>query len=90
MAFAVARVLLGFAIRFFVIAPGRIERGQNRNAPVALNLTPAAQTLHATLDVADMHADKPALETRPVGAVRSRARDPRRAGAVLSGQDLAE
>jgi hypothetical protein len=50
-------VLLGFANRFFMVAPGRIERGQNRIMPVALNVTPAAQTLHATLEVADMHAD---------------------------------
>src|ERR1700753_3278660 len=50
-------VLLAFAVRFFVVTPGRIERAQNRIVPVALNITPAAQALHATLDVADMHAD---------------------------------
>lgn len=50
-------VLLGFAVRFFVVMPGRIDRGQNRIAPVALNVKAAGQGLHATLDVADMHAD---------------------------------
>ncbi len=54
---AVAIVLLGLAVRFFMVAPGRIERGQNRIVPIALNVRPAAQALHATLDVADMHAD---------------------------------
>jgi len=47
-------VLLG---GFLMAAPARIERGQNKIAPVALDVTPAAQALHATLDVADMHAD---------------------------------
>src|SRR5262245_25419052 len=47
-------VLLG---GFLMVAPGRIERGQNKIASVALDITPAAQALHATLDVADMHAD---------------------------------
>src|SRR6201992_1735906 len=50
-------VLLAFAVRFFVVTPGRIERAQNRIVPVALNVSPAAQPLHATLDVADMHSD---------------------------------
>jgi microsomal dipeptidase-like Zn-dependent dipeptidase len=37
--------------------PAAIERGQNRIVPVPLNVTDAARALHATLDVADMHAD---------------------------------
>jgi len=47
-------VLLG---GFLMVAPGRIERGQNKIEPVELDVTPAAKGLHATLDVADMHAD---------------------------------
>src|SRR5262245_27410908 len=53
----VAIVPLALAIRFLVVTPGQIERAQNRIVPVALNITPAARALHATLDVADMHAD---------------------------------
>jgi membrane dipeptidase len=53
----VAAALVIAAIRFFAITPGRIDRAQNRVVPVALNITPAAQALQATLDVADMHAD---------------------------------
>jgi len=45
------------AILFFVTAPGIIERGMNTVAPVPLRITPRAQALHATLQVADMHAD---------------------------------
>jgi len=45
------------AIRIFVITPGGIDRAQNRVVPVQLGITPAAQALQATLDVADMHAD---------------------------------
>jgi microsomal dipeptidase-like Zn-dependent dipeptidase len=45
------------AVAFFLVAPGRVERSQNRIAPQALNITPAALALHGTLDVADMHAD---------------------------------
>jgi membrane dipeptidase len=45
------------AARFFAITPGRIDRAQNKVVPVQLGITPAAQDLHATLDVADMHAD---------------------------------
>ncbi|MEY9186187.1 membrane dipeptidase [Bradyrhizobium sp. USDA 326] len=50
-------MVFGLVVRFFMVAPGRIEQGQNRIVPVASNVTPAAQALHATLDVADMHAD---------------------------------
>ncbi len=53
----VAVAAIGLAVRFFLVAPGRIERSLNRIVPVALNVTPAALTLQATLDVADMHAD---------------------------------
>src|SRR6202000_2527780 len=50
-------VLLGRAIWFFMVTPGRIERGQNKVVAIASEVPPAAQDLHATLDVADMHAD---------------------------------
>ena len=50
-------VILAVATRFFVVTPDRIERSQNKVGPVALGITPAAQALHATLDIADMHAD---------------------------------
>lgn len=41
----------------FALTPADIERGQNKVVPVPLGITPAAQALQATLDVADMHAD---------------------------------
>jgi membrane dipeptidase len=44
-------------IVYFTTTPGKIDRSQNKVMPVALNITPAAQALQATLDVADMHAD---------------------------------
>ena len=49
--------LIVVAIRFFAVTPGRTESSQNRIVPVPLGITPAAQELQATLDVADMHAD---------------------------------
>ncbi len=49
--------LIIVATRFFAITPGRIDRSQNKVVSVLLRITPAAQTLQATLDVADMHAD---------------------------------
>src|SRR5580692_2331149 len=52
-----AIVLIIAAIRFFAVTPGKIERAQNRVVPVPLGITPAAEALQATLDVADMHAD---------------------------------
>jgi membrane dipeptidase len=52
-----AIVLIIAAIRFFAVTPGEIERAQNRVVPVPLGITPAAEALQATLDVADMHAD---------------------------------
>jgi membrane dipeptidase len=54
---SVVIALIVVAIGFFAIAPGKIERAQNKVVPVPLNITPAAQKLQATLDVADMHAD---------------------------------
>ena len=45
------------AIAFFTLAPGIVERGMNKVEPVALKITPRARALHATLQVADMHAD---------------------------------
>ncbi|MCC8958074.1 dipeptidase [Bradyrhizobium sp. Pear77] len=53
----VAAVLFASAVRFFVVTPERIDRGQNKVQRVAVDITPAAQALQATLDVADMHAD---------------------------------
>jgi membrane dipeptidase len=53
----VVAVLIVDRVRFFVTAPGNIERSQNRIEPVPLGITQAAQALQATLDVADMHAD---------------------------------
>ncbi|WP_375775672.1 dipeptidase [Bradyrhizobium sp. ma5] len=53
----VVAVLFASAVRFFVVTPERIDRGQNNVQRVALEITPAAQALQATLDVADMHAD---------------------------------
>lgn len=56
LALAAAALVIA-AARFFAVTPGRIDRALNRVVPVALNITPAAQALQATLDVADMHAD---------------------------------
>jgi microsomal dipeptidase-like Zn-dependent dipeptidase len=53
----VVATLIIAAVRFFAITPGKIERSQNKVVPAPLSLTPAAQALQATLDVADMHAD---------------------------------
>lgn len=50
-------VLIAAAVRFFTVVPERIDRAQNRVQRVALDITPAATALQATLDVADMHAD---------------------------------
>src|ERR1043165_6527261 len=50
------RVVIG-AAAVFAETPADIERSQNRIVPVPLNVTPAAQALQATLDVADLHAD---------------------------------
>ncbi len=53
----VVAVLIAGGVRFFVIAPGAIDRSQNKVVRVPLGITPAAQALQATLDVADMHAE---------------------------------
>jgi len=53
----VAAALIIVGAGFFAIAPGRIDRSQNQVVAVALDITPAAQALQSTLDVADMHAD---------------------------------
>ena len=60
----IRKLLLGFlgllvvgAIAFFVFAPGIVERGMNKVEPVPLKVTDRARALHATLQVADMHAD---------------------------------
>jgi membrane dipeptidase len=52
-----ATCLIIAAVRYFAITPGGIDRARNRIVPVPLGITPAAQALQATLDVADMHAD---------------------------------
>ena len=50
-------LLLLAAIAFFALAPGYVENSMNKVAPVALKITPRARALHATLQIADMHAD---------------------------------
>lgn len=50
-------LILIAAITFFTLAPAMIERSMNKVEPVALKITPRARALHATLQVADMHAD---------------------------------
>ncbi len=55
-AIAMVSVVIGITA-VFAITPADIERSQNKVVPVPLNITPAARALHATLDVADMHAD---------------------------------
>ncbi|WP_010544257.1 dipeptidase [Sphingomonas elodea] len=51
-------VLLLAAIGFFGIAPGLVEAGMNRVVPAPLpQVTPATRVLHASLQIADMHAD---------------------------------
>ncbi|MEG3143607.1 dipeptidase [Sphingomonas sp. RT2P30] len=60
----IRKLLLGFlglvvigAIAFFILAPGIVERGMNKVEAVPLKVTDRAKALHATLQVADMHAD---------------------------------
>jgi microsomal dipeptidase-like Zn-dependent dipeptidase len=56
--FAIAVIVVIAATSgFFAIMPARIERSLNRIVPVPLEVTPAARSLHATLEVADLHAD---------------------------------
>ncbi|MDY7524705.1 dipeptidase [Sphingomonas sp. 10B4] len=49
-------IVLGL-IAFFALAPGIVERSMNKVEPVALAISPRARALHATLQIADMHAD---------------------------------
>lgn len=49
--------LLVLVAAFFALAPGIVERGMNKVVPVALGIAPRARGLHATLRIADMHAD---------------------------------
>lgn len=53
---ALALLVVG-AIAFFIFAPGMIERSMNKVVPVPLKISPRAEVLQRTLDVADMHAD---------------------------------
>ena len=50
-------LLILAATAFFLIAPGYVEKSMNKVVPVALKITPRARALHATLQIADMHAD---------------------------------
>ena len=51
-----ALILLAAAL-FFTLAPGIVERGMNKVVAIPLKITPRARALHATLQIADMHAD---------------------------------
>ena len=53
----IVALLFVVAIAFFIVAPGYVENSMNKIAPVALKVTPRARALHATLQIADMHAD---------------------------------
>jgi hypothetical protein len=90
-------VLIIAAIFYFTTTPGKIDQSQNRVKPVALNITPDAQKLQSTLDVADMHADSSVVEARPAGAVGSGAHRPAasdrralRAPGLLVGDQIAQ
>ncbi len=50
-------LILIAAILFFTLAPGIVERGMNQVVAVPLKISPRAQALNATLQIADMHAD---------------------------------
>lgn len=50
-------ILLALAAAFFLFAPGIVERGMNKVAPVAAPVSSRAEALHARLTIADMHAD---------------------------------
>jgi microsomal dipeptidase-like Zn-dependent dipeptidase len=61
---AMRKILLGglaliliAAILFFTLAPGIVERGMNQVVAIPLKISPRARALHATLQIADMHAD---------------------------------
>ena len=54
----VVGILLGFALLFFLLAPGVLERGMNRVQPAdEPEVTDAARALHQTLLVGDLHTD---------------------------------
>lgn len=60
IAIALAVIVVALIARqgyIYASVPAAIERGQNKIVAIPLNITPAAQALQATLDVADMHAD---------------------------------
>ena len=50
-------LILIAAIAFFTLAPAMIEKSMNKVEPVPLKIGPRARALHATLQIADMHAD---------------------------------
>ncbi len=50
-------LLIVAAALFFWLAPGFVEKSMNKVTPVALKITPRAEALQKTLDVADMHSD---------------------------------
>ena len=47
----VAAILIAGAVRFFAVTPEKIDRAQNKVKPIALDITPKARALQATLDV---------------------------------------
>jgi membrane dipeptidase len=54
---AVLGLLLLATLAFFALAPGIVERSMNQVVAIPLKITPRARALHATLQIADMHAD---------------------------------
>lgn len=54
---AVLGLFLLAALAFFALAPGIVERSMNQVVAIPLKITPRARALHATLQIADMHAD---------------------------------
>lgn len=52
-----AAILAVALIAFFLFAPGIVESGMNKIAPVRATASPRAIALHKTLTIADMHAD---------------------------------
>ena len=50
-------LIVVLAVAFFALAPGIVENSMNKVVPVPLRVTPRAEALQRTLDVADMHAD---------------------------------
>lgn len=53
----IAALIVIVAVIFFTFAPGFVEKSMNKVEPVAFKVTPRAETLQKTLDVADMHSD---------------------------------